>query len=111
MCLSHRNVRQFSRVWGKIAEWSSTRRFPLLLGFIFLVVSTAMLRFGTAVWVLVCGRFFTGLAGSLTWTVGQSLMVDRVDESESGRYMGLLGLGGHIGMFAGPILGGVVYDK
>ncbi|KAI9788189.1 MAG: hypothetical protein M1835_002409 [Candelina submexicana] len=70
-----------------------------------------MLCIGSSVGVLVTGRLLQGLSAAVVWVVGLALLVDTVGEKDIGQVMGYVSLSMTIGILAGPLLGGVVYEK
>ncbi|KAI9703307.1 MAG: hypothetical protein M1836_007873 [Candelina mexicana] len=70
-----------------------------------------MLCIGSSVGVLVTGRLLQGLSAAVVWVVGLALLVDTVGEKDIGQVMGYVSLSMSLGIMAGPLLGGVVYEK
>ncbi|KAI9715867.1 MAG: hypothetical protein M1812_005687 [Candelaria pacifica] len=70
-----------------------------------------MLCIGSSIGVLVAGRFLQGLSAAVVWVVGLALLVDTIGERDIGQYMGYVSLSTSMGILAGPLLGGVVYEK
>ncbi len=70
-----------------------------------------MLCIGSSVGVLVAGRFLQGVSAAVVWVVGLALLVDTVGEKDIGQIMGYVSLSMSVGILAGPLLGGVVYEK
>jgi MFS family permease len=96
---------------GWYADWSSSRRLPLLGGLVTLTGATLMLCLARTVALLVVGRILQGLSASIVWTVGQALLVDTVGQKEIGQTLGWVSLSMSMGMLVGPLLGGIVYEK
>lgn len=95
---------------GVIADYTASRRGPLLAGLLALGASTALFCVGTSVPVLVLARFLQGVSAALVWTVGIALLVDTVEKDAVGQSMGYISLGMTAGTILGPLLGGIVYD-
>ncbi|KAL2838546.1 major facilitator superfamily domain-containing protein [Aspergillus pseudoustus] len=100
----------FSPVFGHLADRAKSRRWPLLFGLVVLGVATALLCIGTNIALWVVGRLFQGAAVALVWAVGLALLVDTVAEDELGQAIGYVFMGVNIGVLAGPLVGGVVYE-
>jgi MFS family permease len=58
----------------------------------------------------VVGRLLQGAAVAVVWAVGLALLVDTVGEDELGQAIGYVSMGLSIGVLAGPLVGGVVYE-
>jgi MFS family permease len=100
-----------SLAFGWVADRSTSRRIPLLVGLVALAGATAMLCVGNGLGVLIAGRFLQGLSAAVVWTVGLALLSDTVPKEEIGQVMGYAAAAQSIGSLAGPLLGGVVYAK
>jgi len=77
-----------SLVFGYLADKTTSRRMPLLLGLFALGGSTAMLCAGRGLALLLAGRILQGLSASVVWTVGLALLSDTVPKEEIGQAMG-----------------------
>jgi len=97
-------------IFGHLADRAKSRRWPLLLGLIVLGVATALLCIGTHIALWTVGRLFQGAAVAVVWAVGLALLVDTVGEDELGQAIGYVFMGLNIGVLAGPLVGGVVYE-
>ncbi len=69
-----------------------------------------MLCVGTSIGVFIAGRLLQGLSAAVVWVVGLALLVDTVGQQEVGQMMGYVSLSMSLGILAGPLLGGVVYE-
>ncbi|KAI9722180.1 MAG: hypothetical protein M1828_004863 [Chrysothrix sp. TS-e1954] len=98
-----------SPICGIIADRTTTRRAPLLVGLLVFAGATALLAIGTSVPLLVVGRLLQGLSGAIVWTTGLALLVDTVGPKHVGQYMGYLSLSLSLAILLGPLLGGVVF--
>jgi MFS family permease len=98
-------------IFGWLADRTTARRVPLLLGLLALGASTALLCAGTSLVLLVAGRTLQGISSAVVWTVGLALISDSVEKEEMGQAMGYIALSMSIGSIAGPLLGGVVYAR
>lgn len=99
-----------SPICGTIADYTNSRRTPLLVGLLVLTGSTIMLCVGTSISVLVVGRLFQGLSASAVWTVALALLADTAGE-EIGKFMGYVAMSYSMGILVAPLLGGVVYQR
>lgn len=97
-------------VCGWLADRSSSRQVPLLLGLLALGASTAMLCVGSSIGVLAAGRVLQGISAAVVWVVGLALLVDTVGPDEVGQAMGYVGLSMSLGMLVAPLLGGIVFE-
>ncbi|KAL4767848.1 MFS transporter [Aspergillus nidulans var. acristatus] len=100
----------FSPVLGHLADRAESRRWPLFLGLLALGVATTLLCIGTNIGLWIAGRLCQGAAVAVVWTVGLALLVDTVEPDELGQAIGYISMGVNIGVLAGPLLGGVLYQ-
>ena len=70
-----------------------------------------MLCVGSHITILIIARFLQGLSAAVVWTVGLAFLVDSVGKDEVGECMGVVAVGFSLGVFLGPLLGGVVYER
>ncbi|KAL8871417.1 MAG: hypothetical protein Q9174_002741 [Haloplaca sp. 1 TL-2023] len=96
---------------GWIADRSTSRRLPLLVGLFALAAATLMLCFGHNIGVLLAGRLLQGVSAAIVWTVGLALLVDTVGRNEIGQVMGFVSIAMSVAILVAPLLGGVVYDR
>ena len=100
-----------SPICGWLADRSSSRRLPFLVGLLLLAGSTVMLCVGTSIGILVAGRLLQGASAAIVWTVGLALLVDTVGKGQVGEAMGIVSLSYTTGVLVAPLLGGVVYAR
>ena len=98
-------------VCGWLADRSSSRRTPLLLGLLALAGSTVMLCVGRSIGVIAAGRVLQGMSAAVVWVVGLALLVDTVGGDDIGQAMGHVGLAMSLGVLLAPLLGGVVFER
>ncbi|KAL8740877.1 MAG: hypothetical protein Q9190_006460 [Brigantiaea leucoxantha] len=98
-------------VCGWLADRSTSRRLPLLVGLLALAGATLMLCFGRSITVLVVGRILQGASAAVVWTVGLALLVDTVGPHDIGEAMGYVSISMSLGITVAPLLGGVVYER
>lgn len=96
---------------GWLADRSSSRRMPLLLGLLALAGSTVMLCVGSSIGVLTGARVLQGVSAAVVWVVGLALLVDTVGSAEVGQAMGYVGISMSLAILLAPLLGGVVFAK
>ncbi|KAG2420508.1 hypothetical protein HFD88_000120 [Aspergillus terreus] len=99
-----------SPVAGYLADRIESRWWPLMAGLVMLAVSTSLLCVGTTLGLWVAGRLFQGASGAIVWSVGCALVVDSVEPERIGQALGYIALGMTLGVMAGPLLGGVIYE-
>ncbi|KAG7191996.1 uncharacterized protein KQ657_002603 [Scheffersomyces spartinae] len=98
----------FQPIYGKLSDIFG--RKPLL------VMCTVFFGLGCAIcvtnnlWVLVVGRFITGIGGSGLTTLGTITMLDLIPLRDRGLYQGLANIFYGLGAASGGIIGGVVAD-
>lgn len=78
----------FSLPAGIIADKSSSRQLPFLVGLSALLVATLLLLLGQTVAVLAIARVLQGISGAVVWTVGLALILDTVGPNNLGKTMG-----------------------
>ncbi|KAK3073206.1 hypothetical protein LTR53_005405 [Teratosphaeriaceae sp. CCFEE 6253] len=98
-----------SPICGWLADRSSSRRLPLLVGLLALGASTVMLCIGNSIAVLAAGRVLQGFSAAVVWVVGLALLVDTVGPENIGQVMGYVGLSMSLAILLAPLLGGVVF--
>ncbi|KAL8883898.1 MAG: hypothetical protein Q9215_007934 [Flavoplaca cf. flavocitrina] len=101
----------FSPPAGVIADKTSSRQAPFLLGLVALLAATLMLFLGQSVPVLILARVLQGVSGAVVWTIGLALLLDTVGPANLGKTVGSIFGFISIGELAAPVLGGVVYKK
>ncbi|KAK0635163.1 major facilitator superfamily domain-containing protein [Bombardia bombarda] len=79
-----------SPIVGIVADRTSSRRLPLLLGLVALAASTLLLCLGNSIALLVLGRLLQGLSAAIVWSVGLALLVDTMGRNV-GYSMGYVG--------------------
>lgn len=83
----------------------------MLFGLILLLGATIFLCFSTTLPMLVIGRLLQGFSTAVTWTVGLALLIDSVDPKNVGQATGWTATAQSVGVFSGPVLGGLVYHS
>lgn len=98
-------------VCGWLADYSSSRRLPLLLGLLALAGATVMINVGRTIGIFIAGRVLQGLSAAVVWVVGLALIVDTVGQTDAGQAMGYVSIAMSLGILIAPLLGGVVYNQ
>ncbi|WPH04986.1 Hypothetical protein R9X50_00788400 [Acrodontium crateriforme] len=94
---------------GYLADMTTSRRMPFVLGLLALAGSTVMLFIGNSIGVLVAGRVLQGISAAVVGVVGLALLVDTVGPDAVGEAMGFVGLSMSLAILVGPMLSGIVY--
>lgn len=97
--------------FGWLADQTSSRQIPLLLGFVSNAAATALLYFAPEIWVLVMSRFLQGLSAAIVYSVGFAILADTVGSKDIGQWMGYVLASVNLGMTVSPTLGGILYEK
>ncbi|KAL8868126.1 MAG: hypothetical protein Q9198_008287 [Flavoplaca austrocitrina] len=101
----------FSPPAGVIADKTSSRQAPFLVGLVALLAATLMLFLGQSIPVLILARVLQGVSGAVVWTIGLALLLDTVGPANLGKTVGSIFGFISIGELAAPVLGGVLYKK
>lgn len=83
----------------------------LLLGQAGLGLATAAFILSGSVAALTISRFLQGVASATTWTAGLALATELFPSAERGKKLGLVMSAAGFGTIAGPIFGGVLFDR
>ncbi|KAF1988099.1 MFS general substrate transporter, partial [Aulographum hederae CBS 113979] len=100
-----------SPLCGWVADHTSNRRTPLILGLFALAGATLLLHLGPNIAILVLGRVLQGISAAVVWVVGLAILVDTVPAAELGQAMGLVFFAMSIGVLLGPLFGGLVFER
>ncbi|KAI3400417.1 hypothetical protein diail_3038 [Diaporthe ilicicola] len=101
----------FSPVAGYVADKTSTRQAPFLLGLVALMLATLLLFLGSNMPVLVVARLLQGISGGFVWTIGLALCLETVGPENLGKTIGSIFSFISVGNLLAPLLGGVLYEK
>lgn len=96
-------------ICGWLADRTSSRQVPFLLGLLALGGSTVMLCVGNSIGILAAGRVLQGVSAAVVWVVGLALLVDTVGPDGIGQAMGYVGLSMSLAILVAPLLGGIVF--
>lgn len=78
----------FSPVAGYVADKTSTRQAPFLLGLVTLMLATLLLFAGASVAVLTIARVLQGISAAFVWTIGLALCLETVGPENLGKTIG-----------------------
>lgn len=95
---------------GWLADHTS-RRLPFLIGLLALAASTAILMTASNIAMFIVGRICQGISAAVVWSVGLALLVDTVDQEETGQMLGTTGIAMGLGLLLSPLLGGIVFSR
>lgn len=101
----------FSPVAGILADKTSTRQGPFLLGLTALLLATVLLFMGNNIPTLVVARLLQGCSAAFVWTIGLALCVETVGKDNLGKTIGSIFSFISVGNLVAPLLGGVLYKK
>lgn len=99
-----------SPIAGYAADRFESRRCPYLFALVGLGAATALLCAGNHIVLWIFGRLFQGAASAVVWVVGNALVSDTVGKDGIGKAIGYTTMACCIGLSAGPLVGGVVYQ-
>lgn len=99
----------FNSVAGWLYDRVSQRRL-FILGLCIGAFSTACYAVARGFWILFAGRVFWGMAWSLIWVGGGTILLNLTEESERGRWTGLYQTWFFSGAGMGAFAGGVLTD-
>lgn len=99
-----------SPIAGYIADRFESRRYPYLCALVGLGAATALLCAGDHIGLWISGRLFQGAASAVVWVVGNALVADTVGKNGVGKAIGYTTMACCVGLLAGPLVGGVVYQ-
>lgn len=96
--------------FGWIGDRIPGRRTPFILGVAVLGASTLCFAFGKTLPVLLIARILEGLSTAIVCTLGSALLNDVVGTEHIGKAMGYTSVALSLGLFIGPVIGGVLYE-
>lgn len=101
----------FSLVAGVLADKTSTRQLPFLLGLTALFLATLLLYMGSSMPILIAARVLQGISAAVVWTIGLALCLETVGPANLGKTIGSIFSFISVGNLIAPLLGGVLYKK
>ncbi|KAK8123586.1 MFS-type transporter protein [Apiospora kogelbergensis] len=99
-----------SPIFGWFADKATSRKIPLLLGYVSLAASTVLLHLGNSLGLLVLGRLFQGLSSACVSSVGFAILFDAFGTEDAGSAMGWVAASLDAGGFIGPALAGILFN-
>ncbi|KAE8353685.1 major facilitator superfamily domain-containing protein [Aspergillus coremiiformis] len=99
-----------SLLFGWIGDHTTTRKDPFLLGLIVVGGATLLTALTTSLPLLLLARVLQGVSTASVFTIGYSLLLDTVGTKRIGTALGFTSMSLSLGLFAGPIIGGFIYD-
>ncbi|KAK4935081.1 hypothetical protein LTR66_015507 [Elasticomyces elasticus] len=101
----------FSPIAGILADKTSARQGPFLLGLTSLLLATTLLFLGTSLPVIAVARVLQGISAAVVWTIGLALCLETVGPENLGKTIGSIFSFISVGNLVSPLLGGVLYKK
>lgn len=98
-------------VFGYISDKMKQRQTLMIGGLLIVIGSTLIMCLSKWLWLYYIGRFIQGVSAALVWTVGLAIVADSGNSDNIAFLMSFPGVSTALGMFLGPFLGGVVYEK
>ena len=98
-------------ICGWLADRTSSRRAPLLFGLLLQGGAIALFGISTSIWMLILSRVLSGMSSSIVYTVGLALVIDTVEASEVGQWMGTALSVANVGIVISPVIGGAIYAR
>ena len=100
-----------SPLFGVLGDHFVSRRVPMLIGLVGMLLPTVLLMLATNFYVILLARFLQGIAGGSVWTLGLALITDVFPANVLGVQMGKALVGYMLGLMMGPPLGGILYER
>ncbi|WVQ72794.1 hypothetical protein IAR50_002354 [Cryptococcus sp. DSM 104548] len=85
------------------------RRLPLELSVLVMISANVLFMLSTQFWSMILARYISGVASSVTLTIGLALIGENVKEVKAGRHLGLALSGLALGQSIAP-LGTILYE-
>ncbi|GKZ73187.1 hypothetical protein AnigIFM50267_009864 [Aspergillus niger] len=99
-----------SLLFGWMGDRTRTKQLPFLLGVGVMGGATLLFSLTRSLAVILLARILQGCSTAIVFTIGFSLMLDTVGEQHIGRAIGFTSMSLSVGLFAGPIVSGFLYD-
>ncbi|CAK1364350.1 putative MFS-type transporter [Cercospora beticola] len=88
-----------------------SRRKPLFVAAIFFQwVGIALVTAGQHIALWISGLVMFGIASAVVWATSLALIIDQVAREKVAQSLGFTGLSLSLGIFLGPVLGGLIYE-
>ena len=98
-------------LFGWLGDHTKTRQMPFLMGLLILGGGTLLFSLTKSLPLIILARLLQGCSTAIVFTIGYSLMLDTVGNEGIGRAVGYTSMSLSLGLFAGPIIGGFLYDS
>lgn len=96
---------------GWISDRPGLRKRVYIGGLLLTAISTAAFAMARSMWVLVLGRVSQALSSAVVRCAGMAMLKDSADTNTQGRVMGFLNIPFMLGVLAGPVVSGWLYEK
>ncbi|CUM68122.1 uncharacterized protein PRCAT00005839001 [Priceomyces carsonii] len=100
-----------SVIFGYACDRVNMRRGMMVGGLLVISASCIILCLTKSLPLYLVGRLIQGISAAVVWTVGLALIADTADSGQVAYLMAFPGIGVNLGFFAGPLIGGIVYEK
>ncbi|ANB12096.1 membrane transporter [Sugiyamaella lignohabitans] len=100
-----------SLVVGAISDKLGQRRAFMISGFVVMEGATCMLCFPKSLALYMVGRTLQGVSAAIAWGIGFAIISDSAEPDQVALLMSYPSMGLSLGIFLGPLLGGVMYDR
>jgi MFS family permease len=98
-------------LFGWLSDLLGSRRIPFVMGLGLLAAASIGFALAPNMPVLLVARTFQGLATAIVFTIGYTLLLDKVGSKRLGRALGYTSMSMSVGWFLGPVVGGIVYVR
>ena len=105
------NLLLFLALIGWISDRPGLRRTVYIGGLLLTALSTLAFAAGRTIWILIVGRILQSLSSSVVRCTGMAMLKDSTPINRQGRTMGCIAIPQSLGMLAGPIVSGWMYEK
>lgn len=96
---------------GYMTDSFRSKKTPFLIGMATMLASSLLFFLGTNIAVIVAARVAQGFSASLIWVSGLAFLSSHVKATRIGVAMGYISIGMAAGELAGPVVGGLLYEK
>lgn len=95
---------------GWLTDRYTSRRWPFVTGLLTLLASTLIMWLANPIGAQILSRVLQGIADAVIFIAGMAIIIDTVGTERVSEYMGYVTIALNVGTFAGPLLGGAVYE-
>lgn len=100
-----------SVIFGWVADKIKQRQLIMIIGLVVVLGATIILCVAKVLWLYSLGRFIQGFSAAIVWTAGLAIIADTGEAKDMSFLMSFPGIATSLGVFLGPFLGGVLYEK